>query len=112
MLEAAVLEKMTDEVVDMEPLHDHDDGILGLVVEAGQQRVGGPLPKIVAGDLGRASWGFRGSSMMRRLPPRPVRVPPTDSANLKPRLVVATSSLLRWDESGCLGKPGCRGVIA
>jgi hypothetical protein len=27
---------MPDEIVDMQPLHDHDDGVLGLVVEARQ----------------------------------------------------------------------------
>jgi hypothetical protein len=32
-----------------------------------------------------ASWGLRGSSMMRSLPPRPVRVPPTEVARRDPR---------------------------
>jgi hypothetical protein len=60
MLEAAVLEKVTDEVVDVQALHAHDDGVLGLVVEAGQQRVGVPLPKIVAGGLGLSLLGLQG----------------------------------------------------
>ena len=38
-----------------------------------------------------ASSGLIGSSMIRKSPPRPVSVPPTDVAMRKPRLVVANS---------------------
>jgi hypothetical protein len=38
-----------------------------------------------------ASCGFRGSSMINRLPPRPVSVPPTEVASRDPRAVVITS---------------------
>ena len=34
---------MTDQVVEMEPLLDHHDGIILLIVEAGDQRVVKPL---------------------------------------------------------------------
>ena len=40
---AVLLQQMANEIVDMEALHDHDDGVLGLVVETGEQRVGVPL---------------------------------------------------------------------
>ena len=38
-----------------------------------------------------ASSGLIGSSMIKKSPPRPVSVPPTDVAMRKPRLVVANS---------------------
>jgi hypothetical protein len=34
---------MTDKVVGMQPLHDHDDGVVDLVVQAAEQRVRVPL---------------------------------------------------------------------
>src|SRR5258708_3415192 len=38
-----------------------------------------------------ASCGFNGSSIITRLPPRPVKVPPTEVASREPRAVVMTS---------------------
>jgi hypothetical protein len=60
MVEAAVLEKVADEIVDMQALHDDHDRILGLVVEPGQERIRVPLPKIVASGLGLRLLGLEG----------------------------------------------------
>jgi hypothetical protein len=40
---AVLLQEMTDKVVGMQPLHDHDDGVVDLVVQAAEQRVRVPL---------------------------------------------------------------------
>ena len=40
---ALLLQEMPDEIVGMEPLHDHHDGVLRLVVEPGEQGVAVPL---------------------------------------------------------------------
>ena len=37
---AFLLQKMADQIIDVEPLHHHHDGVPGLVVETGEQGVG------------------------------------------------------------------------
>src|SRR4051812_12395271 len=39
---AALFQKMTHKIIDVEPLHDEDDGVLGLVVEPAEQCVANP----------------------------------------------------------------------
>jgi len=43
MCPTSLLEEMTDQIIWVEPLHDHNDRALGLVVEPRQQRVRVPL---------------------------------------------------------------------
>src|SRR6516164_4076555 len=49
---AFLLKKMTNKVTQVQPLHDYDDGVVGLVVQAAEQRVRVPL-------LGPFASGFR-----------------------------------------------------
>src|SRR5262249_19774733 len=37
---ALLFEQMTDKIVQVQALHNHDDGVLGLVIETAEQRVG------------------------------------------------------------------------
>src|SRR6516164_3653354 len=51
MRPAFLLEQMSDQVVHMQPLHDHDDGVVILVIETADQSVGIPLLEVVARQL-------------------------------------------------------------
>ena len=44
---SALLKQMPNEVIHMEPLHDHDNGVFDFAVESRQQSVGIPLLQTV-----------------------------------------------------------------
>lgn len=69
---------MADQVIDVKPLHDDNDRVLGLVIETSHERMRDP-------PLGRLADSFRvGILWFDRIvdddqaAPRPVRVPPTE----------------------------------
>src|SRR5438067_4612344 len=52
MRPASLIEKMGDEVVDVQSLHHDDDCVLDLIVEPGEQSVAIPLHLIIACQIG------------------------------------------------------------
>src|SRR5262249_9689727 len=48
---ALLFQQMADRIVQVKALHNHDDGVLGLVIETAEQRVGVPLLGIFAGSF-------------------------------------------------------------
>ena len=76
-------EHETGHIVHVNALHDDDNRVGALIVEAREQRVR-KLGSCGALGSERASIGFRGSSMITRSPPRPVNVP-IEVASRKPR---------------------------
>ena len=75
----------------MQSLHDDDNRTLGLVIQPRQQSVGVPLLQGIPGALRLCLLRLQRSSIITRLPPRPVRVPPTEVARREPLAVVMTS---------------------
>lgn len=94
------LQHMPGEIVDVQPLHHEDDGVIGLVVETGQEGFVEPglAPRV---DADAASLALIGSSMMMRLPPRPVNVPPV--------VVVAKREPLPQRCARAMGRPAVHG---
>ena len=90
-LQPPLLEQVTDEIIGMEALHDDDDRPFRLVVEARSSVLEYHCFSESRRFRDCASCGLSGSSMMMKLPPRPVRVPPTEVARRDPPAVVMTS---------------------
>src|SRR6516162_9936655 len=79
MLPSALPENVTSQIPLVQALHDENNVLPHQSIRRSR----------VVSDI--ASAGLIGSSTIIRLPPRPVRVPPTDVERRKPRLVVMTS---------------------
>src|SRR5262245_26918119 len=98
---AILLDHMANEIFRMQSLHHNDDRIRCFVVETRQQGVGVPLQAPFSRAVSDcASCGLSGSSIMIRLPPRPVRVPPTEVARRNPRAVVNTGIMISLNGIG------------
>jgi hypothetical protein len=86
---AFLVQQMTDEIIGVETLHNDDDRALRSSRDNRVLEYHCFKESLALCDC--ASCGFSGSSMITRLPPRPVKVPPTEVASREPRAVVMTS---------------------
>jgi hypothetical protein len=91
MFPTSRLEEMTDEVIGMEPLHDDNVEPSVLWSSRDSSVFEYHCFKESRALFECASCGLSGSSMIKRFPPRPVNVPPTEVASRDPRAVVITS---------------------
>ena len=98
MAPATLFQEMDNKVVGVQPLHHDDDGAFCLVVKPRKQGIAEPLLQMATSALRMGVLRLSGSSMMIRLPPRPVKVPPTEVASREPLAVVVTSASLSLAE--------------
>jgi hypothetical protein len=70
----ALRQKVSGKIIDVQGLHHQHDGVIGLAVEPGEQGMRKPVSNVLS-----CGFAFIGSSMMTKLPPRPVSVPPSDA---------------------------------
>ena len=82
---------MSDKVVFVKPLRNHNDAAVLLTIESAQSRTIEPFITFVLWVSETAYSGFAASSTIIRSQPRPVRIPPTEVASLDPWFVVISS---------------------
>ena len=92
MFPSAKFQKDPGEIVDMQALHDQNNGASRLTVQAGEQGAFVSIHCIWCVLLrSKRRPAFNGSSMMMRSPPRPVNTPPVEVARRPPPRVVRSS---------------------